>query len=58
MEATVSRDFPKRSKWLAVRETNRKAIKRRGRVIWDRGTYVRALHGPIGEELRRLLLNR
>lgn len=49
----MSIDYPKRNDWLTKRYTPENLWRTRGRLIWnsDRGgNYVRAKHGPIGEE--------
>lgn len=37
----MSRDFPNRSRWLAVRSTPRDLWRRLGRLVFAGGTYVR-----------------
>lgn len=49
----MSVDFPNRAKWLAIRHTPHNFHRTRGTLIWTSGrygNYVRAKHGPIGQE--------
>lgn len=49
-ETKLMGNAPIKGDYSVIPPYGRKRVKRGGNVIWSGGTYVKAIHGPIGSK--------